>query len=129
MSTIQRFRGIATGWAVVVPGFRNELKAADRFIGPNLDGGARAMPKVSDPSCEEEIEQAWRDLWDLFEATRWLCARPETWSSKFGAGLRELLHVRERLAVQVSGSEAWSLRRPMPRSRSLAPSTGQMGWS
>ena len=97
--TIQRFRGIVTGWSVVVPGLRNELKAADRFIGPNLDGGSRATPKVSDPTCEEEREQAWRDLWELFEATRWLCARPETWSSKFGAGLRELLPVRERLAV------------------------------
>ena len=97
--TIQRFRGIATGWAVIVPGLKKELKAADRFIGPNLDGNAKAVPKVDRPHDEEEIEQAWRDLWDLFEAARWLCARPETWSSKFGAGLRELLPVRERLAV------------------------------
>ena len=97
--TIQRFRGIATGWAVIVPGLKNELKAADRFIGPNLDGNAKAVPKVANQQSDEEVDQAWRDLWELFEATRWLCARPETWSSKFGAGLRELLPVRERLAI------------------------------
>ena len=97
--TTQRFRGIATGWAVIAPGLRNEPKAADRFIGPNLDGSSKAALKALNPRCDEEVDEAWRDLWDLFEAVRWLCARPATWSSKFGAGLRELLPVRERLAL------------------------------
>ena len=85
---IQRFRGIATGWTVVVKGLKkNELKAADRFLGLEADGGAKARPK----SCfqAEDEDQAWRDLWELFEERRWLCARPETWPSKFCAGTRE----------------------------------------
>ena len=97
--TIQRFRGIATGWATIVPGLKNELKAADRFIGPTMGGNAKATAKLFNTNDPEECEQAWRDLWDLFEAARWLSSRPETWSSKFGASLRELLPVRERLAV------------------------------
>ena len=96
---VQRFRGIATGWTVIVKGLKNELKAADRFIGGDRDGGARVEPKVTDPADEEAIDEAWRDLWELFEESRWLCARPETWSAKFGAGMRELLPVRERLAL------------------------------
>ena len=94
---IQRFRGIATGWTVVVKGLKNELKAADRFLDLETDGGARARPRAC--SSEEEEDQAWRDLWELFEACRWLCARPETWPAKFGASTRELLPVRERLAL------------------------------
>ena len=94
---IQRFRGIATGWTVVVKGLKNELKAADRFLGLETDGGAKARPKAC--STEEDEDQAWRDLWELFESCRWLCARPETWPSKFGAGMRELLPIRERLAL------------------------------
>ncbi|OLP75601.1 hypothetical protein AK812_SmicGene44576 [Symbiodinium microadriaticum] len=43
--------------------------------------------------------KAWRDLWELFEEARWMCARPETWPAKFGASMRELLPVRERLAL------------------------------
>ena len=64
---IQRFRGIATGWTVVVKGLKkNELKAADRFLGLEADGGAKARPK----SCfqAEDEDQAWRDLRELCEA-------------------------------------------------------------
>ena len=96
---VQRFRGIATGWTVIVKGLRNELKAADRFLGGQPDGGAKVEPKVNEPADEESIDEAWRDLWELFEEARWLCARPETWPAKFGAGMRELLPVRERLAL------------------------------
>ncbi|CAE7377685.1 unnamed protein product, partial [Symbiodinium necroappetens] len=93
---IQRFRGIATGWTVIVRGLKNELKAADRFLGLEHDGSAKARPKVR-PTRRRP--RAWRDLWELFEEVRWLCARPDTWPTKFGASLRELLPVRERLAL------------------------------
>ena len=96
---IQKFRGITTGWTAIVNGLRNELKAADRFLCMERDGSARARPKVDNEEDAEEVERAWQDLWELFEATRWLCARPETWPSTFGGGMRELLPVRERLAL------------------------------
>ena len=99
LRSVQRFRGVATGWVVVVKGLRNELKAADVFLGTPGDGSAKVQPKVADPLDEDQIEKAWRDLWDLFEESRWLCARPETWPQKFGASMRELLPVRERLAL------------------------------
>ncbi|CAE7205713.1 unnamed protein product [Symbiodinium sp. CCMP2592] len=93
---VQRFRGLATGWTVIVRGLKNELKAADRFLGGGGDGGAKVCPKLAVPGDAEECEQAWRDL---FEESRWLCARPETWPTKFGASMRELLPIRERLAL------------------------------
>ncbi|CAE7036810.1 unnamed protein product [Symbiodinium sp. CCMP2592] len=96
---VQRFRGLATGWTVIVRGLKNELKAADRFLGGGGDGGAKVCPKLAVPGDAEECEQAWRDLWELFEESRWLCARPETWPTKFGASMRELLPIRERLAL------------------------------
>ncbi|CAE7778356.1 unnamed protein product [Symbiodinium sp. CCMP2592] len=92
---VQRFRGITTGWTVIVRGLRNELKAADRFLGAEREGGAKVQPKLSSPGDAEEEDEAW----ELFEEVRWLCARPETWATKFGAGMRELLPVRERLAL------------------------------
>ena len=96
LKDLQRFRGIATGWATVVRGLRNELKAADRFLG-GLDGGARVRPS----GCRDEAEeqQAWEDLWALFEDCRWLCTRSETWSEKFGGDIREMLSPMERLAL------------------------------
>ena len=99
LRSVQRFRGVATGWVVVVKGLRNELKAADVFLGTPGDGSAKVQPKVADPLDEDQIEKAWRDLWELFEESRWLRARPETWPQKFGASMRELLPVRERLAL------------------------------
>lgn len=96
LKDMQRFRGIATGWATVVKGLKNELKAADRFLG-GVDGGATASPS----GCEGEAaeETAWEDLWMLFEDCRWLCSRSETWSEKFGGDIREALTPLERLAV------------------------------
>ena len=97
--TLQRFRGITTGWTVIVRGLKNELKAADRFLGTESEGGARIRPKLAVYDDAEEEDNAWRDLWELFEEVRWLCTRPETWPTKFGAGMRELLPPRERLAL------------------------------
>ena len=80
----------------MVKGLKNELKAADRFLG-GVDGGATASPS----GCEGEAaeETAWEDLWMLFEDCRWLCSRSETWSEKFGGDIREALTPLERLAV------------------------------
>ena len=97
---VQRFRGVATGWVVTVKGLKNELKAADRFLGTERDAGAKVHPKVQSVADTQEAEDAWIDLWELFESSRWLCSRPETWPQKFGAGLKELLPVRERLALR-----------------------------
>ena len=99
LKDLQRFRGIATGWSTIVSGLKNELKAADVFLG-GMDGGAQITPKLrglGQPQREEE--QAWEDLWELFEDCRWLCARSETWAEKFGGDLKELLPPRERLAL------------------------------
>eukprot|EP00435_Cladocopium_sp_Y103_P041030 s1496_g11.t1 len=96
LKDLQRFRGIATGWATVVKGLKNELKAADRFLG-GVEGGAVVQP--SRAYTEAAQERAWEDLWDLFEDCRWLCARSETWSEKFGGDIREMLPAMERLGL------------------------------
>ena len=96
LKEIQRFRGVATGWSVVVKGLKNELKAADRFLGSS-EGAARAAP--SKCQTQQEEDQAWEDLWMLFEDCRWLCSRSETWSEKFGGDIREALTPLERLSL------------------------------
>ena len=99
LKQMQQFRGIMTGWAVVVPALKNELKAADVFLGkgePNM----RVRPKLKgygDP--EEEEQRSWEELWELFTSCRWLSSRTETWATKFGASLPELLEPRERLSL------------------------------
>ena len=99
LKDLQRFRGIATGWATIVTGLKNELKAADVFLG-GMDGGAQVTPKLRGlGQAHQEEQQAWEDLWELFEDCRWLCARSETWAEKFGGDLKELLPPRERLAL------------------------------
>ena len=97
LKDLQRFRGVANGWATIVKGLRNELKAADVFLG-GVDGGAVVSPNVRVKARGEE-DIAWEDLWALFEDCRWLCARSETWSEKFGGDLRELLDPVERLSL------------------------------
>ena len=59
------------------------------------------MPPSTFSSAQQlhRTQGAWRDLWELFKEVGWLCARPDTWSTKFGASLRELLPIRERLAL------------------------------
>lgn len=96
---LQQFRGIATGWAVVVKGLKNELKAADVFL-TNGDGALPVKPRDRGYRNEEKAKKdAWNDLWDLFEVCRWLCARSETWGRSFCSTLEELLDPRERLAL------------------------------
>ena len=95
---LQILRGIATGWSVVVQGLKNELKAVDVFLG-SVEPNGPVQPKVAAEANEEQRmkkeEQAWVDLWDLFETLRWLCSRSETWGTK---RLCDLLAPRERLA-------------------------------
>ena len=96
---LQQFRGIATGWAVVVKGLKNELKAADVFLTCG-DGSLPIRPRTLGYQNEEQAAiKAWDDLWSLFEVCRWLCARPEMWEAQFGATLNELLEPRERLGM------------------------------
>lgn len=96
---LQQFRGIATGWAVVVRGLKNELKAADVFLTCG-DGSMPVTPRVLNYTNEKAAgDRAWDDLWALFEVCRWLCARPEMWEAQFGATLDELLEPRERLCL------------------------------
>ena len=96
---LQRFRGIMTGWASVVRGLQNELRAADKFLG-GCDGGEKVRPTLKgDGSREWEEEHAWHDLWELFEACRWLSARSEMWPCIFSAGLKELLPPMERVTL------------------------------
>ena len=102
LKELQRFRGIANGWSAVIAGLRNELRAADLFLG-GVDGGAAVQPRLWQPEGSEsrkiEEENAWESLWELFEDCRWLCSRSETWAVKFGGDIRELLPPMERLAL------------------------------
>ena len=105
---LQILRGIATGWASIVHGLKNELKAIDLFLGGNEPNGP-VWPKVIAESAEEEDrkrEEAWRDLWEVFEMLRWLCSRSETWGTKFGGKLYDLLSARERLSCPGQWEEA-----------------------
>lgn len=99
LKQLQRFRGIMTGWASVIRGLQNELRAADKFLG-GPDGGAKARPTLrGDGSQVWEEEHAWHDLWELFEACRWLSARSEMWAKIFSAGLKDLLPPMERVTL------------------------------
>lgn len=96
---LQQFRGITTGWAVVVKGLKHELKAADVFL-TSGDGALPVRPRDLGYHNEGDAEQrAWEDLWSLFEVCRWLCARPEIWESQFCSTLRDLLDPKERLGL------------------------------
>ena len=79
------------------------------FLGsvePNGPVQPRTVSGVSEEEKEKKEHQAWTDLWDLFETLRWLCARSETWSTKFGGRLCDLLAPRERLACPGQWEEA-----------------------
>ena len=102
LKELQRFRGVANGWSAVVTGLKNELRSADVFLG-GVDGGAAVRPRLVQPegskAREDEERQSWEALWELFEDCRWLCARSETWATKFGGDIRELLPPLDRLAL------------------------------
>ena len=96
---LQQFRGITTGWAVVVRGLTNELKAADLFLTAG-DGSLPIKPRAMGYENEEMANQrAWEDLWSLFEICRWLSSRPEMWETQFCTTLGELLEPMERLGL------------------------------
>ena len=95
LKQMQQFRGIMTGWSSVIQGLKNELKAADRFLG-GKDGRVVVAPKLQqDGSASWEAEVAWQELWELFEVCRWLSGR----SDVFGTSLREMLAPMERLSL------------------------------
>ena len=95
LKQMQQFRGIMTGWSSVVQGLKNELKAADRFLG-GKDGRMIVAPKLHNDGSEKwEVEMAWQELWELFEVCRWLSGR----SDVFGTSLKEMLAPMERLSL------------------------------
>ena len=104
---LQTLRGIATGWASIVHGLKNELKAVDVFLGGTEPNGPVWPKVVAEGAVEEEKrrEEAWEDLWEVFEALRWLCSRSETWGTKFGGRLYDLLSARERLGCPGQSEE------------------------
>ena len=99
LKPLQQFRGILTGWAAVVKGLGNELTACDRFLG-SKDSDGQLKPKLmGGQSVELQTEQAWQDLWELFEICRWLSARSEAWEELFSTGLKGMLHPLERVGL------------------------------
>eukprot|EP00435_Cladocopium_sp_Y103_P071083 s29_g36.t1 len=98
--------GILTGWAAIVPGLCNELKAADKFL-KGTDGRARVTVNLKgDGTCEWETKTAWEDLWELFEVCRWLSSRTAQWELLFATTLREMLPPLERLSLPGEWGEA-----------------------
>eukprot|EP00435_Cladocopium_sp_Y103_P010990 s1238_g2.t2 len=106
LKEMQQFRGILTGWAAIVPGLCNELKAADKFL-RGTDGRAKVTVNLKgDGSAEWETRIAWEDLWDLFEVCRWLSSRTSQWELLFSTTLREMLPPLERLSLPGEWSDA-----------------------
>ena len=99
LKQLQQFRGILTGWAAVIKGLENELKAADHFLG-GTDGSAIIKPKLKgEGSPAWETDRRWEDLWELFEVCRWLSAQTDQWEERFCTGLRSMLTPMERLSL------------------------------
>ena len=98
LKQLQQFQGILTGWASIVKGLVNELKAADKFLA-GRDGHQRVTPRLRGEGSQAwEADRAWEDLWELFEVCRWLSARTDRWES-FATGLRSMLPTMERLSL------------------------------
>lgn len=99
LKQLQQFRGIMTGWAAIIGGLANELKAADKFLA-GRDGSARIKPNYKgDGSRAWEEKTAWEDLWELFEVCRWLGARSERWDDIFTTSMRSMLAPMDRLVL------------------------------
>lgn len=96
LKEMQQFRGIMTGWAAVVRGLTNELRAGDRFLG-GMDGKATIKLSHQESFSKNQVTVAWEDLWELFEV--WMSARSEAWSEVFGAGLREMSPPLEKVGL------------------------------
>eukprot|EP00435_Cladocopium_sp_Y103_P058511 s1062_g20.t1 len=106
LKEMQQFRGILTGWAAIIPGLTNELKAADKFL-RGTDGRAKVSVNVKGDGSESwETETAWKDLWELFEVCRWLSSRTSQWDLLFSTSLKEMLPPLERLSLPGELSEA-----------------------
>ena len=106
LKQLQQFRGILTGWASIIPGLVNELKAADKFLG-GTDGGALIRPSLKGEGSKEwETATSWEDLWELFEVCRWLSARTDQWDLLFSTTLRRMLPPVEQLALPGEWEEA-----------------------
>ena len=84
LKELQQF-GIMTGWAAVVRGLTNELRAGDRFLG-GTDGKATIRLSHQESFSKSQVVTGWDDLWELFEVCRWMSARSEARSEVFGAG-------------------------------------------
>ena len=98
LKQLQQFRGILTGWAAIVKGLVNELKAADKFLA-GRDGHQKVNPRLRGEGSQAwEADRAWEDLWELFEVCRWLSVRTDRWES-FATGLRSMLPTMERLSL------------------------------
>jgi hypothetical protein len=105
LKQMQQFRGIMTGWASIVQGLANELKAADKFL-RGWDGSALIEVNLKgDGTPSWEKQKAWDDLWELFEVCRWLSARTDQWDLLFSTTLRRMLPPLERLALPQEWSE------------------------
>ena len=99
LKQLQQYRGIMTGWASIIPSLATELKAADKFLA-GKDGSAPISINIKgDGSRRWEEEKAWEDLWELFEACRWLSARTDQWDLLFSTTLKEMLPPTERLSL------------------------------
>ena len=99
LKQMQQFRGIMTGWASIVQGLANELKAADKFL-RGWNGAEHVKVNLKgDGTPGWETQKAWEDLWELFEVCRWLSARTDQWDLLFSTTLRRMLPPLERLAL------------------------------
>ena len=106
LKEMQQFRGILTGWAAIIPGLENELKAADKFL-KGVDGSAVVKVNLKGDGSEDwETDTAWSDLWELFEVCRWLSARTAQWDLLFATSLKEMLPPLERLGLPGQWGEA-----------------------
>eukprot|EP00435_Cladocopium_sp_Y103_P036950 s669_g9.t1 len=99
LKQLQQFRGIMTGWAAVIQGLANELKAADKFLAGKDGGAPIALKPRGDGSKRWEETTAWEDLWELFEVCRWLGARSEMWDELFTTSMRRMLQPLDRLSL------------------------------
>ena len=123
LKQLQQYRGIMTGWASIIPSLETELKAADKFLA-GTDGSAPIRVNYKgDGSKQWEEERAWEDLWELFEACRWLSARTDQWDLLFSTSLKEMLPPKERLALPGEWKDVVYVSSDATR-RVLGPLTG-----
>ena len=79
-----------TGWAAVVKGLTNELRAGDLFLGGS-DGKMTIRLSHPETFSRSQVTAVGGPMWELFEVCRWMSARSEVWAEVFGSGLKEML--------------------------------------